>query len=319
MTRRLRLLAVLAATSLVISACGAARPPAAVVGGERVTDAELAHDVQLFRFITGVSRAPCGTALPGERQESACARLTLTNVIQELIAARYADANGVVVADAAVADAIAQLEENLGGADPLDAELAGYGLTRADLVALARRILLLNEVRDAVVAELLTDERLLELYERREGDFTQIHAKHILVPTEAEAERILGEATAENFGDLAKEFSNDPGSAAGGGDLGTLPVSALDAQFVEAARSLAPGQIGGPFQTPFGWHVIELVSIDVTPFEEARGQLLSEESGPAFRDWLLEQLASLQIEVNPKYGALDASTGEVVPVRSTSP
>ncbi len=124
--------------------------------------------------------------------------------------------------------------------------------------------------------------------------------------------------TAQNFGRLAEENSIDPGSASNGGDLGPLQASTLNATFVQAALKLQPGEISEPVHTGFGWHIIQLVSVDVRPFDQVRDQLAGPLRASAFTDWLQEQLGSRRITVNPKYGRFDLSTGNVEPIRSTA-
>jgi parvulin-like peptidyl-prolyl isomerase len=71
-------------------------------------------------------------------------------------------------------------------------------------------------------------------------------------------------------------------------------------------------------QTQFGWHIIQLVSETVTPFEQVKSQLLAQQSQRIFNAWLGGALLAADITVNPKYGRLDRTTGDVVPIRSTA-
>lgn len=62
----------------------------------------------------------------------------------------------------------------------------------------------------------------------------------------------------EDFASLARGHSEDPGTAASGGDLGCFPSGQLVPQFEEAARQLKPGQLSEPVLTPYGYHLILL-------------------------------------------------------------
>lgn len=310
------LLAVVLALSL--AACSAAKPSAAVVDGERVTDAQLAKDEVLFTFLTGLQKQPCGQKISGETQQSACARFTLSTLIQEALVKHYAAAHDVTVSDATVQGVISQVEQGVGGAAQLTQQLDASGLTMADFTALARRLLLFNEVQKAIGSQNITDAQVQQLYQQQKLQFTQIDAKHILVKTKAEADKIARMVTPKNFGTLAQKYSIDTGSAANGGALGPMPASSLDATFVQAALALKPGQISAPVQTQFGWHIIELVSVTVTPLDQVRDQLIAPLANKAFGDWIQARLAHAAITVNPKYGSLDRSTGQVVPIRSTA-
>jgi hypothetical protein len=92
----------------------------------------------------------------------------------------------------------------------------------------------------------------------------------------------------------------------------------LDPTFANAALALRPGEISQPVQTQTGWHIIELVSATVVPFDQAKSQLIDQQSQPIFNGWLSGALSTADITVNPKYGRLDLTTGDVVPIRSTA-
>jgi peptidyl-prolyl cis-trans isomerase D len=122
--------------------------------------------------------------------------------------------------------------------------------------------------------------------------------RHILVTgDEAAAQAAYERAVAgEDFASLAQELSQDPGSAAQGGDLGWADRDTFVGPFADAAWSMQEGEIKGPVQTQFGWHVLKLEGIEssATPsFEEMRPQLEAEyrrtESEKLFGD-LQEQL-----------------------------
>jgi parvulin-like peptidyl-prolyl isomerase len=304
---------------VTLAACGSAKPPAAVVDGETISDSQLAAQMVLFTFLGSLQQQPCGQADTsiGESADAACARFTLSNLIQEDLVKHYATAHHVTVADSDVTSAISQLETSLGGAKALDQKLKQSGVTRPEFVALAHRLLLFSKAQKAIGSANVSDQQLRQLYEQDRSQFTQIHAKHILVKTQSLAEKIAAEATPKNFAALAKKYSTDTGSASKGGDLGTLSASSLDPTFVQAALALRPGQISQPVQTKFGWHVIMLVSATVQPFDQVKDQLSGSIESQAFNTWMQGRLKSATITVNPRYGRFDPSTGSVVPIRST--
>jgi parvulin-like peptidyl-prolyl isomerase len=312
-----RLVVVALVSVIALSACGSDRPPAAVVDGETITDAQLKDQMVLFSFLGELQQQPCGQAQTGESKDAACARFTLSNLIQEDLVKHYATAHDISVADADVTGAISQLETNLGGADELDKRLKSDGLTRSQFLALAHRLLLFSKTQQEIGAANVEDQQLHDLYEQQKQQYTQIHAKHILVKSRPLAQRIAAEATPKNFAALARRYSTDTGSASKGGDLGTIAASSLDPDFVAAALALEPGQISAQVHTQFGWHVILLVSADVQPFDQVKDQLSSSLAGQAFGTWLQDRLTSAEIDVNPRYGRLDTSTGEILPIRTT--
>ncbi len=89
----------------------------------------------------------------------------------------------------------------------------------------------------------------------------EVHARHILVPTEAEAKSIIAKLKAgADFATLAKQESKDTGSQASGGDLGWFKQGDMVPAFSAAAFGLKPGEVSPtPVHTEFGWHVIQVL------------------------------------------------------------
>ena len=118
----------------------------------------------------------------------------------------------------------------------------------------------------------------------------QRQAAHILIavkPDASDAERAAAKKSAEEiyaqvkanpakFADIAKQQSQDPGSASQGGDLGSNPRGMMVKAFDDAVFSMKPGEIVGPVQSEFGWHVIRLVAVTPSrtrPFDEVKTQI----------------------------------------------
>jgi foldase protein PrsA len=319
--RPVRVLAILCVVVL-FPACANDPSSAATVGEGEISIEQLHADVALFGFLTNLSGAPCGTPVGNETQEAACARFALSNDIREELAKAYATENDLKVDAADVTDALTQLEEGLGGADALKAQLSDAGVTRAQVQAFAARLLLVSAVRQAVVEEGLDEAALRDAYEANLAQFTTLEVAHILVADEADAQRIAAEVTPETFAKTAQRESVDQQSAVQGGSLGSFSEAQFQTQFdpdfVAATLALKPGEISGPVQTQFGWHVIHLVRRDMASFEDVRDQLEENQSGTVFKDWFTEQLGTTNVEVNPRFGRFDRDTGEVLPIRSTA-
>ena len=98
----------------------------------------------------------------------------------------------------------------------------------------------------------------------------------------------------EDFGEIAKEYSDDPGSGAQGGDLGWFGPGAMVAPFEEAAFSLPIGEVSEPISTTFGYHLIEVLEKDdARPKDESQ---LQQERTQAYQDWLQAQKGQLTID-----------------------
>jgi peptidyl-prolyl cis-trans isomerase SurA len=95
----------------------------------------------------------------------------------------------------------------------------------------------------------------------------QISSRHILVkPSEVrdneQVKKLINDLYAriengEDFALLAKEYSEDPGSALQGGDLGWSVASQFVKNFSKTLEGLKKGEISKPFQTEFGWHILQ--------------------------------------------------------------
>ncbi len=130
--------------------------------------------------------------------------------------------------------------------------------------------------------ELITDERIAEAYETQFVDaepVVELRAAHILVETEDEATAIKAEIDAgADFAAKASEHGTD-GTASRGGDLGWFVRGQMVPEFADAAFALEPGQISGPVQTPFGWHLIrvdERRDQPVPALDEVREDIIGE-------------------------------------------
>ena len=305
-----------------LASCGSATPPAATIDGAPFTDAQLAHEVNVFGFLAELSKQPCGTTDAGESQDAACARFALSNVIEEHFAGRYADAHHITVSDTQIQTTLSQLDSQV-GAGQVSTELKSFHLTRADLADLARRVLLFTRVQRAVTVEKLTDATIHQLYEQNILTYTTIQVDHILVKTKAEAEQVYQQVTApgattQDFLDLAKQVSIDPSAKQNSGSLGSAVASQYVAPFARAAAALKPGQISKPVHTQFGWHVILLVSKQVKPYAQAKTDVINSRSIIVFNAWMRDQITADGVQVNPKYGRYDLTTLSVTRISSTA-
>jgi hypothetical protein len=160
-----------------------------------------------------------------------------------------------------------------------------------------------NQLRELVIKAdtVLTDEQLKKIYDDAQLGL-QIHARHVLLslpPDAAPAQRdsvtklaqsIRQQALAgANFADLAKKYSQEPGAATSGGDLGTFGRGAMVAPFEEAAFKLQPGQISDVVESPFGLHVIKVEERTTANFDSVK---------VAFRQ---QTIQNRRVEADQKY------------------
>jgi peptidyl-prolyl cis-trans isomerase D len=124
----------------------------------------------------------------------------------------------------------------------------------------------------------VTEDELKQAYQERSEKLStpeERKASHILVSVPAgsseetkaqarqKAQALLEQARAapKQFGELAKKNSEDPGSAAEGGDLGFFARGRMVKPFDEAVFAMKPGEIAGPVETQYGFHIIRLDAI----------------------------------------------------------
>jgi peptidyl-prolyl cis-trans isomerase D len=141
----------------------------------------------------------------------------------------------------------------------------------------------------------VSDEDVRNYYDGHKNEFgtpEERRAAHILIAVKAsapQAEQDMARAKAEQvlqqarknpakFADLARKYSQDPGSAANGGDLGYFGRGGMVKPFDDAVFSMKAGEISGLVKSDFGFHIIKLLTIKparVLSFEEARQGILN--------------------------------------------
>jgi peptidyl-prolyl cis-trans isomerase C len=129
----------------------------------------------------------------------------------------------------------------------------------------------------------------------------EVHARHILVPDEATAKKIIDELNhGGDFAALSKQYSKDPGAAQQGGDLGFFKKDEMVPEFADAAFATPPGQIDQtPVHTQFGWHVIQVLERKTDPapsFEQAGQELRQKMIQQAVQDAVAHARAQVQVE-----------------------
>ena len=133
----------------------------------------------------------------------------------------------------------------------------------------------------------ISEDQLREYYESNKERYSTTgrrHARHILIAikddeaaAETRAKTVYDRARAgEDFAALAREFSDDAGSAGAGGDLGWALRSDFATAFGDAVWAMKPGELREPVRSEFGWHVIRLEEAEADTarsFEEVRSQI----------------------------------------------
>jgi peptidyl-prolyl cis-trans isomerase C len=154
----------------------------------------------------------------------------------------------------------------------------------------------------AIIEEAVTDEALQTAYDARFKDqplATEYNAAHILVETREEADKLKEELVGgADFAELARANSIDAGSGANGGDLGWFGVGMMVQPFEDAVLSATVGEVAGPIQTDFGWHLVlvkETRLMEHPTLDDIRDDLAAEIENAAIEAKLAELQAAATI------------------------
>ncbi len=307
---------------------------AALKGNLTVTDemlAELIHSIPSFQNEGRFSKAQYEVALRSQNPPLSSAqfesRLRSDMMLQQLTRA----VGESVIAPRAVAERLAALEaqkreisevrigpdEFRAKASVEDGKLKAYYDANPDEFRVPERVraeyvMLSGEALARL--EPVTEAEVKAAYDARSAEFKvpeQRRASHILVKTREEADKILAELKKSpgRFAELAKKHSDDTGSAAKGGDLEWFSSGMMVKPFEDAVFAMKKeGEIAGPVQSEFGFHVIRLTGIKAgkaRPIEEVSKALSADiakqkgarkfaESAEAFNNLVYEQPDSLK-------------------------
>ena len=231
-------------------------------------------------------------------------RLVATEALLQKAVADY----GVEVTEDQVGPKVEELEEQIeaqGGT--VEEFLETQGVTRA----LLERVALEQAVREAIDEELSaeaaepTQAELDQAYQTGLPGLVTVCARHILVTSQEEADQVKARLSdGEDFAAVAEEVSLDEASE--GGELGCTTPATFVPEFAEALMTGSIGELIGPVQTQFGFHIIEVKSREEPALDDVRDRLVAQvkqqKQGAAFQAFLEEALAQAEVEVDGRYG-----------------
>jgi peptidyl-prolyl cis-trans isomerase C len=169
--------------------------------------------------------------------------------------------------------------------------------------AVGERNFLAETAMRAIVQEATEEAALRETYQARYADAEptrEVKASHILVEDQALAEEIKAEIEGGRpFEEAAAEHGTD-GTAESGGDLGWFAKERMVAPFAEAAFAAPVGEVVGPVETDFGWHLILVTDTREVPppaFEDVRQDLAREAAQTAAEAAVAEAREAAEVEL----------------------
>jgi peptidyl-prolyl cis-trans isomerase C len=241
----------------------------------------------------GELEARAGQSLPADQRDRVV-RGVLDQLVAYRLLAQESAVRKVAVPDADVDAQIAQIRSQFPSEQLFTQTLVQRQLTLEGLRVDIREGMQIDRMIDAEVAARtnVSAEQVNDFYAKNPTEFQQaerVRASHILIrvpeggdaaakeQARARAADILKEVKAgRDFAALAKEHSQDPGSAPSGGELGAFERGQMVGPFEEAAFSLPAGQTSELVETQFGFHIIKVAEKQAAraiPLEEVRKQV----------------------------------------------
>ncbi|WP_263701695.1 peptidylprolyl isomerase PrsA [Bacillus thuringiensis] len=159
--------------------------------------------------------------------------------------------------------------------------------------------------QEKAIEKAITDKDLKAKYE----DYKQeIKASHILVKDEETAKKVKEElAQGKSFEELAKKYSQDPGSKEKGGDLGFFGPNKMVKEFDEAARKLKKDEVSEPVKTEHGYHIIKVTDTHADKtFDQAKADLKKEvvqekvQDAQFMNDLMMKEIKKADVKVDDK-------------------
>lgn len=167
----------------------------------------------------------------------------------------------------------------------------------------------------------ISDAEERKYYDDHKNEYEAIHARHILirfkgsrVPLKPEQKDLSEDeamalaqdirkrlASGADFAQIAKQESDDPGSAANGGDLGEFRRGQMVAQFDEAAAKLPIGEVSEPVKTPYGYHIIQVQSRQAKTFEEVKDDIEKKLHPQLSEKFIAELRAKSSVTIDDAY------------------
>jgi len=321
MRRRAALAAGLVA--LVLAACGTEASPrvAATVNGDDIPISRVRRALEDFektpQFDQLVQQSDEGTA---KRQFE---QAFLAQQIQRAVLRPAAEEMGISVSADEIDQQIEQIKSQFPSEEEYNKALEDRGFTAAELEDLVEDQIVQEKIRNEITEESqATKAEVRDYYESNEDTYRQTRVQHILVKKADLARSISRQLRRARsgrvdalFAKLAKQHSTDQSNSKKAGELGWVAPGSLVPPFEKAMDSLSVGEISGPVRTEFGVHVLRVTGRRQQPFSDVSDEIEARLSGDAaeqaYGEWLRNAYEEADVEVNPRYGELDPSTGQI--------
>jgi peptidyl-prolyl cis-trans isomerase C len=324
---RVWLVALLFGVALVALSCEPAEPVANVEPESKKVAVFEGGEVTLGEVQQFAAQSGMGELSPDDPQYEAMIQQIMPTLVDFEIAKAYAEEQGITVSEGDVNNEIETIKDQIseqaqaqgmdvGRDEAFQQALQQAGLTEEELRAQLRDQLPVQKVQERVVGDAEASQEEVEKFyeENKASQFTtpeQRCARHILFNKDQKAKAEEVKKQLQNGGDfaeLAKEYSQDPGSAENGGDLGCLGQGETVPNFEDALFNAKEGEVVGPIETEFGYHVIQVTDIkqqSTQPLSEVedqiREQLATDIQAQEFSSWIQKQREQRDVKYLPGY------------------
>lgn len=314
---------------LLCAGCGKSSAPsklpdnqAAVVNGVSIAVDKLTAAAKADEAAAAASQQ--GTPPPSGAD---LIRQALGELVQSEIVLQGARQQGITVSDADVSARVNQLRAQVSAQHGnFDEVLAQRSLTLQVLVDQLRPQIAAQRITAKLVPSGISDADLA----KRRADFPEVHVRHILVKDKATADKVRARLLAGgDWGKLAKQYSQDPGSKDKGGDLGYTSKGQTVAEFEKTVFALAKqgsckGKTAGacvsavsqPVKSQFGYHVIQVLGMRLPAVDDQLREKvepgLQQRRQEALQRWFKDLASKAQVRINSNYGTWDAAGARVV-------
>jgi parvulin-like peptidyl-prolyl isomerase len=310
---------------VVVAGCSAAEPVANIESPSKKVAVFEGGEVTLGEVQQFAQQSGLGELSPESPQYEALIAQIMPQLVEIEIAKAYAEEQGITVSEQDVNQEVETLKDqvaqqvqgqDIGREEAFDQALQQAGITEEQLRQQIREQLPIQKVQERVAGDAgPSQEEVEQFYEQNKAaQFTTPETRctrHILFNKDQKEKAEEVKQQLQNGGDfaaLAKEYSQDPGSAEQGGDLGCIGRGETVPNFEEAVFGAEQGEIVGPVETDFGYHVIEVTEIQeeaTRPLSEVeaqiRDQLTTEAQSEEFTAWLQKQKEQRNVKYLPGY------------------
>lgn len=294
----------------------------ATFNGGEVTQGQVQAEVDRYAQQSGA-----GAITPASPQWNALKDQVMQQLLTFSVAGAYARENNITVPPAEVQSQIDKTKQQVGAQarqsgqqlsddQAFQTALKQAGYTEASFRDLVQSSLVVRSVQDQVTKGVAATPQEVQQYydQNKDSQFTtpeQRCVRHILFTQDQE--KLAGDVKQQlqnggSWDELAKKYSQDPGSKDKGGDLGCESNGAYVKEFDDAVWNAREGDVVGPVKTQFGYHILQVTQVkpkEVRPLDQVRQQiqdtLTQEQRAAKFNTWVQEQLKARQVKYLPDY------------------